>query len=394
MFIQFTRQLRDYGVPVGVDQLLELYRGLEKGLARNVDALYLLSRLVFIKRVEHMDAFDRAFALHFHGIDLPPVKEGDPQLLHTKQFREWLEKAIESGELPRHAPWTLPYQELMKKFWETVKEQMEAHHGGNRWVGTGGSSPFGHSGAPQPGVRVHGESRHRSALKVIGERRYIEYSGENILRGENIRQAVGLLKRMVPAGPATELDVDETVYQSARNGGEIELIFRRELRDRMRVILLLDNGGSSMLPWVELTRLLFSKLTDRFEKLETYFFHNTIYGAIYRDARRREPIPTADLLLKPRETRVLVVGDATMAPEELTLPRGSVDWDAADEEPSQVWLERLQGRFPHMVWLNPIPNIHWGEIHGAWTLAKIRDLIPMEDLTLRGIQRAVERLND
>jgi uncharacterized protein with von Willebrand factor type A (vWA) domain len=238
-----------------------------------------------------------------------------------------------------------------------------------------------------------GASGKKSALKVIGERRYVDYAADTTLRGDNLRQALATLKNMVPAGPRDELDLDATIHESARNGGEIDLVFQRRLLDRIEVVLLIDNGGYSMTPFARLTRLLFSKVKDRFRRCDTYFFHNTIYGRIYRDPRRLEPIATGQLLGRSPETRVLVVGDAAMAPEELESPRGAIAWDAEDAEPSIVWLRRLRDRFSHTVWLNPIPKEEWPETHGFRTISRIGEVFPMEDLTLGGIQRAVDRLN-
>jgi uncharacterized protein with von Willebrand factor type A (vWA) domain len=341
-----------------------------------------------------MDAFERAFAFHFLGLDLPRVKEGDPELFQTKQFREWLREAIRRGDLPREALWTYSPEELMKRFWETVREQMEAHHGGSRWVGTAGNSPFGHSGNARGGVRVLGASGRRSALKVIGDRRYVDYSATASLKGGNLRQALDSLKHLQPAGPRDQLDLDATIQRTAKNGGEIDFVFRQDLLDRIEVVLLIDNGGSSMLPYVELTRLLFAKMKDRFRRCTTYFFHNTIYGAVYRDVFRRRPWPTKELLRLKPETRLIVVGDASMAPEELELRRGAASWDADDEEASIVWLRRLRDRFPHSAWLNPIVKEDWPQTYGRSTLDAIAEIFPMEDLTLGGIKRAVARLAD
>src|SRR5215217_7794043 len=196
---------------------VDFYLGLERGLAPDLDSLFLFARLCFVRRVEHMDAYERAFAFHFYGIDLPRVAEGDPELLDTPQFRRWLKEAIRKGELPPQALWTFPAGELMKRFWETVRKQMEEHHGGSRWIGTGGNSPFGHSGNARGGVKVGGGGGGRSALKVIGERKYVEYSDANILHGANVAQALAALKSLVPAGPRDQLDLDQTIYQSTRN---------------------------------------------------------------------------------------------------------------------------------------------------------------------------------
>ncbi|HVG07455.1 MAG TPA: hypothetical protein VNM67_07100 [Thermoanaerobaculia bacterium] len=392
-FTGFLYRLREYGVPVSTTDAIDFYKGLERGLAPDLETLFVFARLSFVRRVEHMDAFERAFLFHFYGIDVPRVAEGDPELLNTPQFREWLKQAVRNRELPPQALWTTSPEELMKRFWETLRKQMEAHQGGSKWVGTGGNSPFGHSGSAKGGVRVGGPGGNRSALKVIGERRYVEYSETTALSGANLSQALASLKKLAPAGPRDELDLDETIYQSARNGGEIDLVFRRGLLDRIEVVLLIDNGGSSMLPFVDHTRLLFAKVRDRFKRCDTYFFHNTVYGAVYKDFRRRDPLPTQVLLQRNPETRLLFVGDASMAPEELIWSRGAITWGDEDEEASLVWLQRLRDRFRHSVWLNPIPKEDWKGAYGGTTIRRIGEVFQMEDLTLGGIRRAVEHLN-
>lgn len=395
MFLDgFLLHLREAGVPASLTDAIDFYRGLEKGLAPDLESLFVFARLSFVRRVEHMDAFERAFAFYFLGLDLPRVAEGDPELLQTKQFREWLRQAIRSGELPPEAVWTYTPQELMERFWDTVRQQMEAHHGGSRFIGTGGNSPFGHSGNSRGGVRFGGPGGNRSALKVIGERRYVEYAAETGLKGDNLGQALATLRNLVPAGPRDLLDLDETIYQSARNGGEIELAFRRDLLDRIEVVLLLDNGGSSMLPFVDLTRTLFAKVKSRFRRADTYFFHNTVYRRVYQDSWHSRPLATEELLRRNPETRLLIVGDASMAPEELLAPGGAVSWgyDNDDVEPSLRWLERLRARFRHSVWLNPIPKEDWPETYGRTTIRRIGQVFRMEDLTLGGIKRAVEHL--
>jgi uncharacterized protein with von Willebrand factor type A (vWA) domain len=390
MFLtDFVYLLREHGIPVSLTDTIDFYRGLEKGLAPDLDALFLFARLSFVRRVEQMDAFERAFAFHFFGIDLPRVAPGDPALFETRQFREWLKAAIRNRELPPHALWTLSPEELMRRFWETVKKQMEAHNGGSRFVGTGGNSPFGHSGNAQGGVRVHGQGGKLSASKVIGERRYIDYSSTNVLSGANLAQALTSLKKLSPAGARDQLDLDATIHESARNGGEIELVFRRDLLDRIEVVLLIDNGGSSMLPHVDLTRLLFAKVRDRIKRCTTYFFHNTVYGAVYKDPQRRRPLATPELLKRSPDTRLLIVGDASMAPEELLYASGSLYFDEGDSEASLRWLERLRDRFRHAVWLNPIPKELWPQVYGRATIQKIGEVFHMEDLTLGGIKRAV-----
>lgn len=391
--LRFFYALPDYGVPISTQYLLDIYEGLNKGLVHTVDELFVFLRLNLVKKVEHMDAFERAFAFFFFDVDIPAVSEGDPALFDTHQFQKWLQTAIEKKEIPRQF-WQLSRDELMRKFWETLRAQMERHDGGNKWVGTGGSSPFGHSGAfGQPGVRVHGPGQHQAAIKAIGARHYIAYASNNSLTGSNMRQALDALKSLKPSGAYTALALDETLRKTAQNGGEIELVFQREQRDKIAVMLLIDNGGRSMLPHVDLTRLLFAKMQDRFQSLHTYYFHNTIYGKVYRDPFHREAHATEKLLQANPETRLIIVGDASMAPEELMYARGSLYFEDEEETPSIEWLHHLQRRFRHRVWLNPIPESYWHPPYGAWTLHHIRGLFPMEDLSLAGIKKAVERLN-
>lgn len=388
-FLDFVYLLRDYGIKPGLKEVLDFFRGLEKGLARNLDELFLYSRLVFCKKPEHLDRFERAFALFFYDIDLPRVAEGDPELIHTKQFRKWLEEAMRKGQIPRGALWNMSRDELIKKFWETVREQMKAHQGGNRMVGQGGSSPFGHSGMAQKGVRAFGQGGNRMAMKVIGDRRYIDYDSHNSLSGENIRQVLATLKNMVPVGAYSELDLDDTIRATCRNGGDIDLVFKRQKLDRIKLVLMIDNGGTSMMPYVNLTRMLFSKVKHRFQDAKTYYFHNTIYDVVYKDPMRTKPMKLDKLLEGKEDTRVFIIGDASMAPEELMYAYGSISFDKEDRMPSMERLQSIKDRFEYTVWLNPIPKEEWETAYGAWTINKIREVFEMEDLTLRGVKSAV-----
>src|SRR5436305_9791383 len=227
-FDGFILLLREHGVPVSLTDTIDFYKGMERGLAPDLDSLFVFARLCFVRRVEHMDAYERAFAFHFYGIDLPRVAEGDPELLDTPQFRAWLKQAIRNGELPPQALWTFPPGELMRRFWETLRKQMEEHHGGSRWIGTGGNSPFGHSGNAKGGVRVFGQGGKLSATKAIGERRYIEYSDANTLSGANLPQALTSLNKLTPAGPRDQLDLDATIHQRASDRGNIDPVPRRD----------------------------------------------------------------------------------------------------------------------------------------------------------------------
>lgn len=394
LFQNFFFLLRDYGVPVSPKDFLDLNKGFQLGLVKSLDDLFVLAKLTFVRRKEHLDAFERAFSFYFFGIDIPAVAEGDFDLLRTKPFKDWLAKQIAEGKLPERAIYTMSAEELMEKFWETLREQMEAHEGGSKWVGQKGNSPFGHSGNAQRGVRVEGTSRNRSALAVIADRRYLAYADNTPVRAENIRQALESMKHMKDVGPRAELDLDETIARTAQNGGEIDLIFKREQRDRMSVVLLIDNGGYSMDPFIQLTRLLFRKMHERFEDMTTYYFHNTIYQHVYSDFRRTKKVPTELLLQRNPDTRVVFFGDATMAPEELDIPNGSLYYYSRDPRPSMYWLRRIAARFKHAVWLNPIPKTVWPSTYGGYTLNRIRQVFHMEDMTLGGIKGMVDRLSE
>jgi hypothetical protein len=395
LFVEFLYLLREYGVPCSTKDLLDVNAGLEKGLVKNMDDLFVFCRLNFVRKVEHMDAYERAFAYYFYDINIPPVEEGDLSLLRTKAFRDWLEREIAEGKLPKRAKWDMTPEELMKKFWERLKEQTKEHHGGNKWVGTKGNSPFGHSGNAEKGVRVGGGQGSGTALKVIGDRRYISYAHSNKLRSDNLRQALEAMKHLKHVGAEDVLNLDDTIRETANNGGEIELRFDKELRDRMKLVLMIDNGGYSMTPFVDLTRLLFSKLHDRFEEVETYYFHNAFYEKVYVDQRRIRAHKVEKLLQMKKDTRFVIVGDATMAPEELLSPFGSITgFDLGDPRPSLYWMKKIADRFKHTVWLNPISRDRWGGNYGATTLKKIREVFHMEDMTLGGVKGMVEQLSD
>lgn len=395
LFTDFLLLLRDYGVPASPREFLDFNAGLERGVVTSLDDLFIFARLSFVRRVEHMDAFERAFCFYFYGIDIPAVEEGDMALLKTKQFQEWLAQQIAAGNIPKKAIYHYDIDELMQKFWDTLREQMEAHHGGSKWVGTKGNSPFGHSGNSERGVRVQGAGGNRSALKVIGDRRYVQYSERNQLRAENLRQALESLKHMKSEGPRDRLNMDKTIYETARNGGDIDLVFERDLRDKISIVMLVDNGGYSMSPFVEMVQLLFGKLHDRFEDMTTYYFHNTIYEKVYTDFRRMRGHSVEQLLLRKNDVRIVIVGDATMAPEELESWGGSITaYGGREQKPSIYWLRRISERFPHTCWLNPIPREHWESAYGHYTLNRIREIFRMEDMTLGGVKNMVDFLSE
>ena len=389
--IAFLYTVREFGVPASTADLLELYRGMDKGLVRGLDDFFVLARLCFVRRVEHMDAYERAFALYFFDMDLPRMGPGDMDLLRSRPFAEWLKREIQAGRLPSMALWTLSPEELMKRFWDTLRAQTEAHHGGRRWIGTGGFSPFGHSGQAEGGMRVGGESGRRSAMAVLEDRRYVEYSEANTLSGENLRQALAALRHLQRQGTETSLNLDETIRTTAKLG-DLDLVFEREWRDCIEILLFIDNGGSSMMPYMEQVQVLFAKLHDRFTRIQTYYFHNTIYSKVWDDPRRCHAMPLEKILERNALARILVVGDASMAPEELWSSQSLSDWSSHTGPSSLQCLERLSQRFKRAVWLNPIAAEEWSWAHGRQTRDQIGRVFLMEDLTLRGIKRAAEFL--
>ncbi len=389
--IGFVYQLREAGIPVSVQYVLELYRALQRGLAPDVDRLFLLARLIFVKRVEFYDTFEQVFAAYFMGGDAARRITDWEQLLGGKPFQEWLREQIETGQLSPEEIRQLDNEELLARFYETVMAQQDSHKGGHTWVGTRGRSAYGHSGLQGGGIRVYGESVHGTAQKVIGERRYINYSETRTLATENLRQVLTSLKSLRPAGPETELNIDETIARTARNGGEIELVFGRELRNRIKLIILLDNGGYSMTPYVDLVKTVFNKIRDAFNDVSYYYFHNCIYGAVYQDVRRTRPIKWEKLTSEGQSTRLIVIGDANMAPSELMAAHGSLDIMTSVRKPGYEWLQELRTAYPVSIWLNPIPRYRWSR--ESVSIPHIQRIFPMEDLTLAGIKNAVSYLN-
>jgi uncharacterized protein with von Willebrand factor type A (vWA) domain len=389
--VGFVYELREAGVPVSVQYLLEFHRALRRGIATNLTQLFLLARLIFVKRVEHYDIFEQVFAAYFLKSGLWRKMRDWEEALSGKPFREWLKEQIELGEITPEEIRDFANEELLARFWETVLAQQAQHQGGSTWVGTRGRSPFGHSGLTAGGVRVYGQSLYRSAQKVIDSRRYLDYSDKATLSNENLRQALACLRCLRPTGPETELDVEATIARTAKNGGEIELVFERELRNRLKLIVLLDNGGYSMDPHIPLVRTIFNKLRDLVRDIRFYYFHNCLYGTVYKDLKRREPVKWERFLAEPKSTRLVIIGDANMAPSELMAASGSIDIHTSARKAGQEWLEELRAAYPVSVWLNPINKDYWA--YESMTVRQIGKIFRMEDLTLAGIKRAVAYLN-
>jgi hypothetical protein len=273
---------------------------------------------------------------------------------------------------------------------DRLKEQTGEHHGGSKWIGTGGTSPVGHSGYHPGGMRVGGISRNKSAVKVAMDRRYRDYSQEGPLTQSQIGEALKKLRNMVPAGPKDQVNIDESIYQTMKNGGEIEIVFERSLKDRLKIILAIDNGGWSMEPYIHIVQTLFSYSRAQFKDIKTFFFHNTIYDYLWEDPpRMRKPFPVDDLIRLDPETRFIIVGDASMAPYELMATDGSIHLEERSNQPSFRRLQFIAETFPHSIWLNP-------RLEGEWpytrTISMIREIFPMFELTLDGLEKAVSQM--
>ena len=398
MFTRFFFLLRAYGVPVTVTEWMMLMRALSEGLAlSSLDRFYSLARSILVKSESFYDQYDQAFAACFEGVETPiEIADevwdwlADPLALPNLSDEEKRQLVEMLGDLD--------LDELQRLFEERLAEQTEAHHGGNKWVGTGGTSPFGHSGVHPGGIRVGGESRSRSAVKVAGERRYRGYRTDVRVGVRQFELALRRLRQLSSRneGPADELDLEATVDETAEQAGRLSLVWQKSRKNAVKVLLAMDVGGS-MHPYLRLCSQLFSAVNSQthFKDLRTFYFHNCIYDWLYTDTdmTRQGAVSTNRVLhdLSP-DYKLIIVGDAAMAPSELLSRNGIIWWGYANDEPGIEWLRRLRHHFDHSVWLNTIPREQWEWAYGARTIGMIRQVLPMEELSLDGLQAAVRKL--
>ncbi|MDO9124002.1 MAG: hypothetical protein Q7V12_06230, partial [Deltaproteobacteria bacterium] len=295
MFVDFFYLLKKVGIPVSPTSFLRLQKALNMGLVNSVDDFYTAARSILVKSERYFDLYDQVFAHRFQGVEL---KEPDPieiSEVARALLEEWLKNPKELADLlgiKEEDLSKLTPEELLQYFLDRLKEQTEAHHGGGKWIGTGGTSPVGHSGYHPGGMRVGGVSRNKSAVKVAMERRYRDYSQEGPLTESQMGEALKRLRNMVPHGPKDRVNIEKTIYETMKNAGEIEIVFDQSLRDRLKVILAIDNGGWSMDPYIGLVQTLFNYARSQFKDLKTFFFHNTIYDYLWEDPQRRsKPVP-------------------------------------------------------------------------------------------------------
>ena len=393
MFVDFFYTLRDRGIPVTPTSFLRLQKAMNMGLVHSLDEFYTAARAILVKSERYFDTYDQIFAHHFQGAFLEDPTAVELTEIARSLLEEWLKDPEEMANalgIDKETLKNMTPEELVQYFLDRLKEQTEAHHGGNKWIGTGGTSPTGHSGKHPGGMRVGGESRNHSAIKVAMERRYRDYSQEGPLTQFQMGEAMKRLRRMAPTGPRDIVNIDKTVYETMRNAGEIEIIFDRRLADRLKVILLIDNGGWSMDPYIDIVQTLFHYASSQFKDLKIYFFHNTIYSRVWSDPQRQfKPEQVDDFIRRDPETRLIIVGDASMAPYELMHPNGAIYIDA---KPSGTSIERLRflaKTFRHCAWLNPVHPREWEYTR---TTEMIRQIFPMFELTLDGLEKAVLHL--
>ncbi|WP_297802018.1 VWA domain-containing protein [uncultured Brevundimonas sp.] len=390
MLLPFFTALRDHKVPVSMKEWLHLMEAMDKGVTgRKVDDFYHLSRAVLVKDEKHYDRFDQAFGKAFKGLETVGAGED----LTTDIPEDWLkllnEKYLtdeQKAEIEAMGGW----DKLMETLKQRLEEQKERHEGGNKWIGTGGTSPFGHGGYNPEGVRIGGPGRHGRAVKVWEKREFKNLDDSVELGTRNIKVALRRLRRFARAGAPDELDIDGTIDGTARQGW-LDIQMRPERRNTVKVLIFFDIGGS-MDGHIKMCEELFSAAKTEFKNLEFYYFHNCLYEGVWKDNRRRhtERIPTWDLIHKyDSDWRAIFVGDASMSPYEITIPGGSVEH--FNEEAGAVWMKRAREQWPKSVWLNPLPERHW---HYTQSVSLLKELIEeqMYPLTLEGLDGAMRTL--
>jgi uncharacterized protein len=394
MFINFFYMLKAHGVPVAITEWMMLMEALGRGMAMSsLTGFYHLARAVLVKSETHYDRYDLAFYSYFRGIETP--------LELTEKVLHWLEKAlpprhISAAERRQFEEWDL--DDLRRRLEQRLREQKGQHHGGDKWIGTGGTSPFGHSGYHPAGIRIGGESVNKSAVKVAAQRNFRGFRADAAIGVRQFEVALRRLRQLSSKveGPREELDIDETVRETGDKGGLLRLVWTRGRKNTVKVALVMDSGGS-MDPYMRTCSQLFTAMnrSSHFKDLRFFYFHNCVYQHIYLDpsCHLKSAVKTDDFLrmLGP-DYKLIMLGDASMAPSELTMPGGSIDWSYTNDEPGIEWLRRIASHFDHTVWLNPIPAPYWDSVTGSYTISMVRNVFPMFELTVEGLEGAIKKL--
>lgn len=396
MFLNLFFALRDAKVPVSLREYLTLLEAVARGVAGfSAEQFYYLARAALVKDERHLDKFDRVFAATFDGVLAAAPESGAEEMLLALP-RDWLRALAEKLLTPEELAEIQAmggFDELMRTLRQRLEEQKGRHEGGSKWIGTGGTSPYGAYGANPAGVRIGQErNRHNRAVKVWDKREFRNLDDGIELGTRNFRLALRRLRRFAREGAATELDLDGTIAGTARAGGMLDIRMRPERHNRIKVLLLLDVGGS-MDEHVAACEELFSAARSEFKHLEHFYFHNCPYGTLWKDNSRRhgDTIATWDVIHTfPRDWKLVIVGDAAMSPWEIVTPGAAVEeWN---EETGQTWLERLLAAWPDAVWLNPAPERLWQWTQSTQMLHHIMGG-RMHPLTLEGLDRAMRDLN-
>ncbi|RAS08037.1 vWA domain-containing protein [Cupriavidus alkaliphilus] len=390
MLIDFFFSLRHAKLPVSVKEYLTMLEALKaQVITPSIDEFYYLSRMTLVKDEKHFDKFDQTFAAYFKGVESLVDWKSDIPL-------DWLQKTLErelSAEEKAKIEAMGGLDKLMERLKQLLEEQKEKHEGGNKWIGTGGTSPFGHGGYNPEGIRIGGPSKgNRTAIKVWEARAYKDYDDQVELGTRNIKVALRRLRRFAREGAETELDLDDTIHSTAANAGLLDIKLRPERHNKVKVLMLMDVGGS-MDDHIKRVEELFSATKTEFKHLEYYYFHNCLYDYVWKNNRRRhaEKLATWDLLHKyTPDYKIIFVGDATMSPYEILQPGGSVEYNNA--EAGAVWLNRMTEQFPHFVWLNPEPEGLW---QYRQSITVINQLMKgrMFPVTLAGLEQAMKVLS-
>ncbi len=390
MFISFVEALRRGGIQASLKEHLLLLEALDAGIAAaKPEEFYYLARSVFVHDENQIDRFDRVFAAVFKGLVGP-----DGEDVRGDIPEEWLKLLAEAYLTPEQMAEIRSlgsWEEIMETLKKRLEEQQGRHQGGNKWIGTGGTSPYGHGGYNPEGVRIGGPGRHGRAIKVWEKREFKDFDDTRELGTRNIKVALKRLRRFAREGAADELDIDGTIDGTARQGW-LDVRMRPERHNAVKLLLFLDVGGS-MDAHIKVAEELFSAARSEFKHLEHYYFHNCVYEGVWKDNRLRhaERIPTHDVIHKfDKSHKLVIVGDAAMSPYEITHPGGSIEhWN---EESGQVWLERLNDQYPSAAWLNPTPEAYWGHSMSTRILKQLmRDR--MYGLTLEGLDQAMRELS-
>ncbi|SHJ46559.1 vWA domain-containing protein [Cycloclasticus pugetii] len=392
MFISFFFSLRKAGLPVSITELLSLLSALDKRLASfNIQAFYYLSRTALVKDERYYDRFDQVFAETFDGLEYDHALEDVFNQIPEDWLRKQAEKLL-SEEEKQKIQSLGGWEELMETLKKRLEEQKEEHHGGNKWIGTGGTSPFGAYGYNPEGVRIgQDESRHRRATKVWDKREFKNLDDSVELNTRNLKVALRKLRKFARQGSAEELDLDDTIRSTASNAGYLDIKMVPERHNAIKVLLLLDIGGS-MDDHIRICEELFSASKAEFKHLEYYYFHNFTYEYLWKDNTRRfdEATPTAEVINRyPSDYKLIFVGDASMSPYEITYPGGSVEhWN---EEAGAVWFQRLLAAFPSNAWLNPDAEQNWDRRQSN-RLVRQLNAEKMFPLTIGGLDSAIKSL--